>query len=154
MDVRELIQSLPTDAVIIGVGNDISGDDAFGPKLAERLKASFGERCIVGGLAPENWLGKIIDMAPSTLIIADAVTFDGEPGEIRIYKPEDLVRELPATHGPGFGPLVQYLRKLLPEIEIYILAVQPEATGLMLPMSLPAEDAIDKIVMMFEETRG
>ena len=151
MNIRELVKSIDPNTVIIGVGNDISGDDAFGPALAERIKPLFGARCINGGLAPENWLGKIIDMAPSTLIIADAVSFDGEPGEIRIYKPEDLVQELPATHGPGFGPLVQYIRKFLPEIEIYILAVQPEITGLMVPMSAPVEAAIEKIVVIFKE---
>lgn len=153
MTIRELIQSLPSDAVIIGVGNDISGDDAFGPVLAERLKPLFGSRCIDGGLAPENWVGKIIDMAPSMLIIADAVTFGGTPGEIRVFTPEDLIQEMPSTHGPGFGALVGYLSQFMPNLDIRILAVEPESVGLMTPMSDVVVAAIEKIVAMFEENQ-
>jgi len=151
MDLNELIESIPPDAVIIGVGNDISGDDAFGPVLADKLKPLFGTRCIDGGLAPENWVGKIIDMAPSILIIADAVTFRGAPGEIRVFTPEDLIQEMPSTHGPGFGPMVGYLRQFMPKLEIRILAVEPESVGLMTPMSNIVNAAVMEIVAMFEE---
>jgi hydrogenase 3 maturation protease len=151
MTIHDLIQSLPSDAVIIGVGNDISGDDAFGPVLADKLKPLFGTRCIDGGLAPENWVGKIIDMAPSILIIADAVTFRGAPGEIRVFTPEDLIQEMPSTHGPGFGPMVGYLRQFMPKLEIRILAVEPESVGLMTPMSNIVNAAVMEIVAMFEE---
>ncbi|HDR90741.1 MAG TPA: hydrogenase maturation protease [candidate division Zixibacteria bacterium] len=151
MNIRELIEKLTLDAVIIGVGNDISGDDAFGPVLAERLKPLFGARCINGGLAPENWVGKIIDMAPSMLIIADAVAFDGASGEIRVFTPEDLIQEMPSTHGPGFGALIGYLRQFMPNLEMWILAVEPKSVGLMTPMSAPVESAIEKISSMFED---
>ena len=151
MNIRELVKSKDSNTVIIGVGNDISGDDAFGPELAERLKPLFGAKCINGGLAPENWVGKIIDMAPSMLIIADAVAFDGTPGEIRVFTPEDLIQEMPSTHGPGFGALVGYLSQFMPNLEIRILAVEPESVGLMAPMSDVVKTAIENIVAMFEE---
>jgi len=151
MNIRELVKSIDPNTVIIGVGNDISGDDAFGPVLAERLKPLFWAKCINGGLAPENWVGKIIDMAPSMLIIADAVAFDGEPGEIRVFTPEDLIQEMPSTHGPGFGALVGYLSQFMPNLEIRILAVEPKSVGLMAPMSDVVNAAIENIVAMFEE---
>ena len=94
-----------------------------------------------------KWIEDNLDLLMDQNIYTAIIT----GGEIRIYKPEDLVQELPATHGPGFGPLVQYIRKFLPEIEIYILAVQPEITGLMVPMSAPVEAAIEKIVVIFKE---
>jgi Ni,Fe-hydrogenase maturation factor len=41
MDLNELIESIPPDAVIIGVGNDISGDDAFGPVIQAVIGGAF-----------------------------------------------------------------------------------------------------------------
>ncbi|MGC9315289.1 MAG: hydrogenase maturation protease [bacterium] len=95
--------------------------------------------------------GKIIDMAPSILLIADAVTFGEPPGETCVFTPEDLIQEMPSTHGPGFGALVGYLSQFMPNLEIRILAVEPKSVGLMTPMSDVVNAAIEKIVAMFEE---
>lgn len=146
----ELLSRLRTDAVLLGVGNGLSGDDGFGPQLVKRLRPVLGERAIDGGLAPENWAGPIIKLAPETLIIADAVAFGGEPGEIRVLEPEDLEQGIPATHGPGFGMLVAYLREIAPSITITILAVQPVATGLGRPISEPIKRAIDRLAGLVE----
>ncbi|MCK5832656.1 hydrogenase maturation protease [bacterium] len=132
--------------VLVGVGNDISGDDAFGPELARKLKPYLGKRAIDAGLAPENWTGPIIKLAPSKLIIADAVAFDEKPGKIHLFKPEELIDGIPATHGPGLGAFIAYIRDRLPDCEISILAVQPAKTGLMVPMSNEVIDAIEKLV--------
>ena len=147
MKIDELYKLLVrADALIIGVGNDISGDDGFGPELARRLKPILGERAIDGGLAPENWTGPIAALSPKTLIIADAVAFGGETGEIRILDPDELESGLPATHGPGFSPLLYFLKDTLPQLKTIILAVQPGETGLMKPISKKVNSAIEKIV--------
>jgi len=79
---NRLLALLDPDTVLIGIGNEISGDDGFGPELAKRLKPFLGERAIDGGLAPENWTGPISKLGPKILVIADAVDFGGEPGDI------------------------------------------------------------------------
>ena len=147
----ELLALLDSDTVLIGVGNDISGDDGFGPELARRLKPFLGERAIDGGLAPENWTGPIAALNPKTLIIADAVAFGGETGEIRILDPDELESGLPATHGPGFSPLLYFLKGSLPQLKTIILAVQPSETGLMKPISKKVNSAIEKIVGAMSE---
>ncbi len=121
--ITELLSALDSGAILLGVGNDISGDDAFGPSLARRLKAFLGERAIDGGLAPENWTGPIAALNPKTLIIADAVDFGGKVGEIRILDPDELESGLPATHGPGFSTLLYFLKNSLPQLKTIILAV-------------------------------
>lgn len=134
------------DFCLIGVGNDISGDDGFGPKLARSLKPMYDERSIDGGLAPENWTGPIKRISPQRLIIADAVAFDAKPGELAIFDPDDLAEGLPATHGPSFGPLLSYLSESIPDLEVLILAARPEKTGLMEPMSKSVKTAVDNII--------
>ena len=149
--IKTLLDYLGKGALLIGVGNEISGDDAFGPELAKRLKSFLGDRAIDAGLAPENWAGTILKLAPEILIIADAVAFDGEPGEIRIFRPEELIDHLPSTHGPGFGALINYLLEFLPGLKIIILAVQPQATGLMTPISEPVAAALTTITGHVED---
>ena len=119
----------------MGVGNTLCGDDGFGPQLIAELKPTLGKRAIDGSIAPENWAGYILKIAPKNLIIADAVTFEGEPGEIGVFSAEDMLEGLPATHGPGMGLLFDYLMKQLPSLRIIILAVNPVRTGLGNPLS-------------------
>lgn len=147
----KLLALLDSDTVLIGVGNEISGDDGFGPELAKRLKPLLGKRAIDGGLAPENWTGPISKLCPKILVIADAVDFGGEPGDISIVDPDDLKSGLPATHGPGFSPLLFFLKNAIPKLKTVVLAVQPAETGLMKPISPKVETAIDKIVEMVKE---
>ena len=150
---NRLLALLDPDTVLIGIGNEISGDDGFGPELAKRLKPFLGERAIDGGLAPENWTGPISKLGPKILVIADAVDFGGEPGDISIVDPDDLESGLPATHGPGFSPLLFFLKNALPKLETFILAVQPAETGLMKPISPKVESAISKIVRILEKAK-
>ena len=144
--INIILNQIHKNTVLLGVGNILSGDDGFGPRLIERVKPVLGERAIDGGLAPENWTGPIAKLAPDTLIIADAVAFGGKPGEIRLLKPEDLESGIPSTHGPGLSSFIEYIRQSLPQIEIIILAVQPEKTGFGEPMSEAVEKAIEEIV--------
>ena len=144
---------LDSDTVLIGIGNEISGDDGFGPELAKRLKPLLGERAIDGGLAPENWTGPISKLGPKILVIADAVDFGGDPGDIAIIDPDDLESGLPATHGPGFSPLLFFLKSAIPELETVILAVQPAETGLMKPISPKVETAISNIVRIVKDSK-
>jgi len=141
-----ILEHLHKNTVLIGVGNILSGDDGFGPRLIERVKPALNEHAIDAGLAPENWTGPIAKLAPDTLIIADAVAFDGKAGEIRLLIPEDLESGMPATHGPGLSSFIEYIRQSLPQTEIIILAVQPDKTGLGNPMSEAVEKAIEEIV--------
>ena len=127
------------------MGNDISGDDAFGPMLARKLEPVLGKFAIDAGLAPENWTGPITKLAPQKILIADAVAFGGNAGEMRIIDPENLANGLPATHGPGLGAFIEIILTRLPNCEIKILAVQPAQTGIMKPMSEEVARAVDVI---------
>ena len=148
--LEDVILHLKKGALLVGVGNDMSGDDAFGPILARRLKSALGEKAMDTGLAPENWIGPIRKLNPKILIIADAVAFDGKPGEVRVFQCCELGDSLPTTHGPGLGAFIGYLQEILPEIEIFILAVQPERTGFGKAMSDAVAEAIEKIAKRLE----
>ncbi len=125
---RTLRDFLRGNWAILGIGNRLRGDDGFGSFFAEKLKAAlastpFAERIYDGGIAPENYYGKLARQSYDRVLIVDAVVFDGAPGEIRFFRPEDLTSSLVMSHGPTS---FEFLRALMPNADILILAVRPE----------------------------
>ena len=41
-------------------------------------------------MAPENYLEKIVKTQPETVLFIDAINFNGDPGEVRIFNPEEI----------------------------------------------------------------
>lgn len=109
--------------LLLGVGNDLRGDDSFGPLLARELNGR-GLPALDGGPAPENLTGPILRKKPEVLILADAADFFAEPGTVRLVRPDDLAQGSGSTHDPGFGLLVAYLNEQNP-VEVHLLACQP-----------------------------
>ena len=94
--------------LLVGIGNDLRGDDAFGPLLARRLLAR-GLPAIDAGMAPENVTGPIRRAAPEVLILADATDL-GEPvGTVRLLRAGDLAEGGTSTHDPSLTMLLAYL---------------------------------------------
>ena len=74
--------------VVLGIGNPLLGDDGFGVevarRLARRLKGSPSELSgveIVDGGSQGLYLLPYLQ-GQSHIIVADAITFGGQPGEI------------------------------------------------------------------------
>ena len=94
--------------LLVGIGNDLRGDDAFGPLLARRLIAR-GLPAIDAGMAPENVTGPIRRAAPELLILADATDLGAPVGTIRLLRAEDLAEGGTSTHDPSLTMLLSYL---------------------------------------------
>jgi hydrogenase maturation protease len=81
--------------LILGLGNDILGDDAIGLRAADELKDRIGEKydwqkCNLGGL-------DILDVIKgyNHVVMIDAIkTGSREPGTVFFLKPEDFVKTL------------------------------------------------------------
>jgi hydrogenase 3 maturation protease len=81
---------LSQKAVIVGIGNDMRGDDAFGPMVVERLRGRVRADLIDAGVSPENCLGKLSALKPRVVLLVDAVDFDGAPGDMALLDPAKL----------------------------------------------------------------
>lgn len=111
--------------VIIGVGNVLQGDDAFGPLLIERIKDNVDAVCIDAGSAPENYAGKIAKLKPDTVLIVDAVHLGLKPGEYEILQKKDITENTFTTHNLSPAMFIGYLQKEI-NAAIYVLGMQPE----------------------------
>ena len=139
---------------ILGIGNRLRGDDAFGSLVAGALKEAFSDSPVAehifdGGIAPENYYGKLARAQYERILILDAVVFDAPPGTVEIFRPKDFASPLALTHGPtGF----EMLSALLPNTQILIVAARPQNTSMGANLSLPVANATESVTKILAET--
>ena len=129
---RELASHLERPVVLITVGSDLRGDDAFGLEVARALASGGGvpgNEVLEGGVAPENVAERAARSLPRTVLLVDAVRFGGAPGELRLLAPEDLAGGQAGTHAPSLELLATYLRQRC-GARVLLLGCEPAGTGL------------------------
>ncbi len=125
-----------TPVLVIGIGNELRGDDAAGLLAARRLKARSGREIAIseqpgdGTAIMRAWQGA------EAVIVVDTVCSDMAPGTI--YRFEAGSRPIPAelfslsTHGFGLAEaieLARVLRQLPPRLVVYAIEGRQFATG-------------------------
>ncbi len=105
--MTESVPASPVSVAILGLGNVLMGDDAFGPYVVASLQARYdfpeGVDLVDVG-TPGHELSVYLD-GRDVLIVVDAVRAAGEPGEIRSYTGDQVIERPPALvtspHEPG-----------------------------------------------------
>lgn len=129
--------------VIVGIGNILKADDAFGPRLVEMLDSKINAICIDAATAPENYIGKIAKCDPDTILIVDAVFLGKEAGACEILEKEDIVKCGFTTHDLSPVMFMECLENRT-QAKIYMLAVQPGNLSLGEEMTSVVEAALKK----------
>ena len=115
--------------VIIGIGNELKGDDGVGPFLCHQLKGRVAAKLIDAGTVPENYIQPIIKAKPEKLLVVDAMEFGGEAGEVRIFEVGDISSVVMSTHSLSPRLFVDLIGREI-EVEVLFLGIQPEQTRL------------------------
>ena len=126
---------MPTDIRVIGLGNVLMADDAFGPYVIHELTAGYEFPPHVSVLdvgTPGLDLTPYI-MYAGKLIVIDTVRSDGPAGSIRLYRKDDILRHAPL---PRLGPHDPGLKETLLALdfdgsgpdEVLLVGVIPERT--------------------------
>ncbi len=100
---------------VLGLGNVLMRDDAAGPWVVEELRAGWE-------IGPEASLTDVgtpgLDLVPflggaRVVVLVDTVKSDGPPGELRLYRREEILRHPPgprtSPHDPGVKETLLYL---------------------------------------------
>ena len=128
--LSHLESHLKNKVVILGIGNTLRSDDGVGSILANRIKGKVTFEVIDSGTSPENYLEKIVQTKPDTVVIIDAVDFGGSPGEFKVLDAQDLKTvNLFSTHNASITLLINYLQSNL-KVDIIILIIQPKSVVL------------------------
>ena len=92
---------------VIGLGNVLMGDDAFGPWVVQTLLAEYE---FPKGVSVEDLGTPGLDLMPyvtdlEALVLVDTVRAPAPPGTVRVYRRDDLLKHPPqarlSPHDPG-----------------------------------------------------
>lgn len=138
--------------VIMGIGNDIRGDDGIGPYIVENIKHLESSNVSILNVttAPENFTGKIRKIDPTHIIIVDAVIMNEGPGKIKIVKKEEVAGVSISTHSMSLSYLVNYLELEKP-YNILFIGIEPESMELGQGLSPLVKSSSDEIINIFSE---
>jgi hydrogenase 3 maturation protease len=146
---QQLIEHLKnlsnSSTLIVGIGNVLKGDDGAGPLICERLaKAKVSAELIDAGTVPENYIQRIIKIAPANLLIIDAIDFGATPGTIKIFEPEQLNSLIISTHTLSPRLFVDMIRQNF-SLDVYFIGIQPAHVQLGQPVSEQVNRAIHRL---------
>ncbi|MFP4248026.1 MAG: hydrogenase maturation protease [Armatimonadota bacterium] len=152
--IREQLTALIADRriVLMGVGNEVRGDDAFGVTLGERIEHRIEPTVFVTHDLPEDYAVKAADLKPDVVIVLDAIDFHGEPGEVHLVAAKDVPPTPGVTHRPSLEMMARFI-ELDAGAETWVLGVQPrmDALGIGDEMSKPVAQALDELEELLVE---
>jgi len=140
--LREIVT--PTMGVVC-VGNELSGDDAAGPLIANKLTGKVPWKVYNTQTVPESFLMKIIAGSPESVLLIDALDFSARPGAIEMFATDQIGGQGPSTHGPAPLAFLEILN-MMHRCRCAVLGIQPQHAELGEAVSPPVIAAIDRIV--------
>jgi hydrogenase 3 maturation protease len=142
---------------VLGVGNELRGDDGIGPLVLRALQINLAghDRLFLAdaGPAPENFTGALRRFAPHLVILIDAAVLDETPGTTRWIDPGETDGFSASSHTLPPSILVEYLAAEL-SCEVFLIGVQPQDSSFGAPLSKPVERARDILVEGLAEELG
>lgn len=151
---NELAKEGELRVVVLCIGNEMMGDDGFGPYVAKKIKGleRVGFVKIVDcGMVPENYTNIIRDVKPTHVIIIDAVDFGGAPGDVILSFEPKFDGISVSTHKPSLSMLSKYI-KLTVGSKIILMGVQPKNVDFGLNMSDEVLAAGDVVIRALKST--
>lgn len=129
--------------LLLGVGNELLGDDGLGPYLARKFAAP-GWLALDCGTAPENFTALVKRYRPERLVLIDAAEMGLPPGEFRRLKLEQIDTMFISTHTIPLSQLVSYLKSYCGEV--VLIGVQPKRLELGAGLSEEVLQGLERLI--------
>jgi hydrogenase 3 maturation protease len=151
----------PIRVALVGIGQELRGDDAAGVLVArlleQTLKVSETFRVlrdsllvIDAGPAPENCTGLLRRFQPNLVLLVDAAQLDELPGAVRWLDWQETTGLSASTHTLPPYMLAEYLVLEL-NCEVALLGLQPGDTTAGAPLSPSVQAAVEEVVRQLTE---
>ncbi|OGS17598.1 MAG: hypothetical protein A2219_01155 [Elusimicrobia bacterium RIFOXYA2_FULL_50_26] len=133
--------------VILGAGSELRGDDGWTYHLINRLKefVPADVHCIWGSTLPENFAGKVVQLSPASVIVADSADFGAAPGTFRFFSADELADEAPLSHRMPLKDLARLIEQRA-GCPVHFLLIQPENIEFSLELSLPVSRGLEQLI--------
>lgn len=139
--------------VLLGIGSEWRCDDQAGAILARTLPRSERFLPIDGGDVPEAFTGPVKEFKPDVILIADAVDFGNEPGDIAILQAENVGSARFNTHHPSLRAMIAYLRAET-GARVAIIGIQPAQVGLGQGLTPAVHKTVSRLRALISELLG
>jgi len=127
---RALAAGVPRPAAIVGVGNALRGDDAFGPAVIAALRPSPRLHLFDVQAVPESYLVPIVESGCASVVFVDAADLGAEPGRVALVPASRLAEVDVSTHAISLWLVSEAIRALARDrgrqVACTLLAAQPE----------------------------
>jgi len=138
----------PARVAILGVGNEMKGDDGAGVRvvreLSQRLPATPGVLLIDAGQAPENFTGPLRRFRPDLVVEVDAADQAAEPGAVAWLDWRDADGMSASTHTLPPSVLASFLSADL-GCQVALIGIQPATLDLNAPLSPRVQAAVNDL---------
>lgn len=154
--LRQVIHRHKARAIaVVGVGNDLLGDDAVGVLVVRDLRESVPEsplRLIVdGGTAPENYAERVRQFTPGLLILVDAVQMGQPPGTVRLLVGDDITETDFPAHSTSMTVFLRYVAQPT-GCEVVAVGVQPGTFALAAPVTAVCAQAARDVAAVLTDS--
>ncbi len=142
---------------VVGIGNELRGDDAAGLEVVRRLKKRLKGHpeqllLIEAGPVPENFTGPLRRFQPEMVLLVDAALMGEEPGALRHLDWKEAAGFPSSSHTL---PLETFAAYLVGELgcEVRLLGLQPGGDELGAPISEAMDAAVNRAVAWIDAAR-
>lgn len=134
---------------VVGIGNEMRGDDAAGMLVVRSLNLRVVNlehfRIIEGGHAPENATSELRKFTPDLVLLIDAADMGKVAGSIALIPMEQIDGISASTHSLPLYMLARYLTLEL-NCEVALLGIQPKSVETGESVSNEVNQAVSDIV--------
>ena len=134
--------------IFLCIGNDMRGDDALGPLIAENLAELFIEQqelmVINAETVPENYTGLIRKEIPSHIIFIDAVEMKMNPGHIRLVQSDEIADYSISTHAMPLSFMIKYLKSFT-DASMLLIGIQPKNMEMSHTISEEVKNSVEEL---------
>lgn len=136
--------------MLLGVGNDIRGDDAVGELVAREFEME-GWDTVDCGSVPENFIPQIEEDVYDVVVIVDAAEMKLQPGEIRKVTKDRLNVFTMSTHALPLSLVMEFLEKKVKEV--HLIGIQPKDMSLKEGMTQELIEAKDEMLELLKNEK-
>jgi len=138
----------PARVAVLGVGNDMNGDDGAGVRvvraLSARMAATPGVLLIDGGTAPESFTGPLRRFRPDLVVEIDAAHLDQPAGTTAWIDWRDADGMSASTHTLPPSVLAKFLTSDV-GCRVTLIGIQPASLEMGTGLSPDVEAAVERL---------
>jgi hydrogenase 3 maturation protease len=136
---------------ILGVGNELNGDDAAGMLVARGLRKEMGENdhllVIEAGPAPESFSGPLRRFRPDLVLLVDAAELGLPPGSAAWIDWSEADAAAASTHTLSPSLFAQFLIAEL-GCRVAMIGIQPEHLDFDQPVSEAVRRGVERVTRL------